>query len=56
MKTHIHKIAICNALILSSTPLFSVDVLADAEKKQSSGASSSSTDKSSSAFSLTLTS
>lgn len=50
MKTHIHKIATYTALILVSTLPFSVDVLADAEKKQSSVTSHSGTHKNSSAF------
>ncbi|MFZ2171451.1 MAG: YfdX family protein [Methylococcaceae bacterium] len=50
MKTHIHKLATYTALVLVSTLPFSVDVLADVEKKQSSVTSSSSTDKSSSAL------
>lgn len=50
MKTHIHKIASYAALILVSTLTFSVDVLADVEKKQSSVTSPSSPHKNSSAF------
>ncbi|WP_031436696.1 YfdX family protein [Methylobacter tundripaludum] len=50
MKTHIHKLATYTALVLVSTLPFSVDVLADVEKKPSSVTSSSSTDKNSSAF------
>ena len=50
MKTHIHKLATYTALILVSTLTFSVDVLADVEKKQSSVTSPSSTHKNSSAF------
>lgn len=50
MKTHIHKLATYTALVLVSTLPFSVDVLADVEKKQSSVTSSSNTDKNPSAF------
>ncbi len=50
MKNHFHKIATYTALILVSSLPFSIDVLAETEKKQSPVTSLSSADKNLSAI------